>query len=145
MRKKLGLQTAEADDGELIRSLLDWMHRSRADFTNTFLGLSSEDPLAGDRYRDPEFQAWFARWRQRLDRAGLPKSSALDVMRATNPVVIPRNHRVEEALASAERDGLTAVHQLLAALASPYEPRDGLAKYQEAPEDDANYRTFCGT
>ena len=62
MRKKLGLQTDEAGDVELIRSLLDWMQKSRADFTNTFRDLSSEEPPAGDRYRDPDFQAWYSRW-----------------------------------------------------------------------------------
>ena len=53
MRKKLGLQTDEAGDVELIRSLLDWMQKSRADFTNTFRDLSSEEPPAGDRYQGP--------------------------------------------------------------------------------------------
>ena len=62
MRKKLGLQTDEAGDVELIRSLLDWMQKSRADFTNTFRDLSSEEPPAGDRYRDPDFRAWYSRW-----------------------------------------------------------------------------------
>ena len=52
MRKKLGLRTDEAGDVELIRSLLDWMQKSRADFTNTFRDLSSEEPPAGERYRD---------------------------------------------------------------------------------------------
>jgi uncharacterized protein YdiU (UPF0061 family) len=146
MRKKLGLQTDEAGDVELIGSLLEWMHKSRADFTNTFLDLSSEEPPAGDRYQDPDFQTWYARWQQRLSRDGQSKASACAVMRSVNPVVIPRNHRVEEALAAAEEhDDLSAVHQLLAALAAPYEARVDLAKYQEAPLDDDNYRTFCGT
>src|SRR5262249_57753076 len=50
MRQKLGLQTDEAGDAELIGSLLDWMEKSQADFTNTFRDLSSEGPPAGDRY-----------------------------------------------------------------------------------------------
>ena len=128
MRKKLGLQTDEAGDVELIRSLLDWMQKSRADFTNTFRDLSSEGPPAGDRYRDPDFQAWYARWQERLGRDGRPTASAYAVMRAVNPAVIPRNHRVEEALSAAEdRDDLSVLHRLLAALASPYEARADLA------------------
>src|SRR5256714_8267550 len=94
--------SAVLDDVELIRSLLDWMQKSRADFTNTFRDLSSEGPPAGDRYRDPDFQAWYSRWQHRLSRDGQPKASAYAVMRTVNPVVIPRNHRVEEALSAAE-------------------------------------------
>src|SRR5205814_1836883 len=62
MRQKLGLQTAEADDAELIQALLGWMEKSRADFTNTFRALSSEGPPAGDQFQDPDFRAWYARW-----------------------------------------------------------------------------------
>jgi uncharacterized protein YdiU (UPF0061 family) len=146
MQKKLGLQTAEADDMELIRSLLDWMEKSQADFTNTFRGLSPDGPPAGDSYRDPGFQAWYGRWRQRLGRDGQAKATACAVMRTVNPAIIPRNNRVEEALAAAEEhNDLSVVHRLLAALASPYEERAELAPYQEAPADDGNYRTFCGT
>ncbi len=146
MQKKLGLQTAEADDMELIRSLLDWMQQSRMDFTNTFRDLSGEGPPVGDQYRDPSFQAWYARWQQRLGREGHPKASIAAIMRTSNPAVIPRNHRVEEALAAAEEhDDLSVLHRLLAALASPYEERAELAPYQDVPDDDGSYRTFCGT
>lgn len=152
MRQKLGLQTSEADDVELIRSLLDWMQKSRADFTNTFRDLSAAEPPAGDRYQDPDFQAWYSRWQLRLSRDGQvsrdgqAKASCYAVMQTVNPAVIPRNHWVEEALSSAENhDDLTAVHELLAVLASPFDARADLAKYQNAPPDDCNYRTFCGT
>lgn len=146
MRAKLGLQTAEAGDIELFRTLLDWMQKARADFTNTFRDLSSEELPASDRYRGPDFRAWHARWRHRLSHDGRPHTSALAGMRAVNPVVIPRNHRVEEALAAAEdHDDLSVLHRLLAALAAPYEARDDAAPYQDPPADDGNYRTFCGT
>jgi uncharacterized protein YdiU (UPF0061 family) len=146
MRKKLGLQTGEAGDVELIRSLLDWMQESQADFTNTFRDLSSEEPPTSDRYRDPDFRAWYSRWRLRLSCDRRPNSSAYSGMRAVNPAVIPRNHRLEEALFAAEdHDDLSVLHRLLAALASPYETRAELAPYQDPPPDDCNYRTFCGT
>jgi uncharacterized protein YdiU (UPF0061 family) len=146
MRKKLGLQTDEAGDVELIQALLDWMQKSRADFTNTFRDLSSEGPPAGEQYQEPDFQAWYSRWQDRLGRDGLPKASACAVMRAANPAVIPRNHRVEEALSAAEdHDDLSVLHRLLAALASPYEEGADSAAYRDPPLDDGNYRTFCGT
>lgn len=146
MRKKLGLQTGETGDVELIRSLLDWMQTSRADFTNTFRDLSSEESPAGGRYQDPNFQAWYSRWQDRLNRDGRPNTSACAVMRAVNPAVIPRNHRVEEALSAAEdHDDLSVVHRLLAALASPFDAGADLAQYHDPPVDECNYRTFCGT
>ncbi len=146
MRKKLGLQTGEAGDAELIQSLLEWMQKSRADFTNTFRDLSETEPPAGERYQDPDFQGWYVRWQQRLNRDGQSKSSAHAAMRAANPAVIPRNHRVEEALAAAEdHDDLSVLQHLLAALESPYEARGDRERYQEPPADDSNYRTFCGT
>lgn len=146
MRTKLGLQTDESCDVELIRALLDWMHESRTDFTNTFRDLSSAEPPTGERYRDPAFQSWYSNWQQRLRRDGQPNSSAYAVMRAVNPAIIPRNHRVEEALAAAEEhDDLSVLHRLLAALRSPYEARADQAPYRDPPSDDGNYRTFCGT
>jgi uncharacterized protein YdiU (UPF0061 family) len=99
MRKKLGLQTEEAADRELVQSLLDWMQKTRADFTNTFRDLSAEELPADERYRDPVFREWYSRWQQRLGQDGRSNGSAL--MRTVNPVVIPRNHRVEEALSAA--------------------------------------------
>ena len=67
-------------------------------------------------------------------------------MRTVNPAVIPRNHRVEEALSAAEeRDDLSVLHGLMTVLESPYEARGDLAKYQESPRDECGYRTFCGT
>jgi uncharacterized protein YdiU (UPF0061 family) len=67
-------------------------------------------------------------------------------MRGVNPAVIPRNHRVEEALAAAEdHDDLSVLHRLLAALAMPYDDGAVSAMYREPPPDDCSYRTFCGT
>jgi serine/tyrosine/threonine adenylyltransferase len=130
----------------LIRSLLDWMQKSRSDFTNTFRDLSSEEPPTTSQYRDADFQAWYARWLNRLSREGRPNTSAYAEMRTANPAVIARNHRVEEALAAAEdHDDLSVLHRLLAALASPYESSGNLAQYKDSPPDDSNYRTFCGT
>ena len=146
MRKKLGLRTDEAGDAELVRSLLDWMGKHRADFTNTFRDLSVEGPPVGDRYGEPDFQGWHARWRQRFGREGQPVASAVSLMRSVNPAVIPRNHRVEEALSAAEeRDDLSVGQCLLAALTTPYEHNAERGHYQEPPPDNGLYRTFCGT
>jgi len=144
MRKKLGLQTEDQGDTELIQSLLDWMETSRADFTNTFRKLSEMQPVAGQHDQDTAFQAWHARWLDRLGSAGHANAGAL--MRSVNPAVIPRNHRVEEALSAAEeQNDLAPLQRLLEALAKPFESRSDLAEYRDPPIDDDGYRTFCGT
>ena len=145
MRTKLGLTTVEAVDRELVQALLDWMHKTKADFTNTFRDLSSGPPT-GERYQDADFQAWYGQWQERLEHNGQPRETAYALMRSVNPVVIPRNHRVEEALAAAEeRDDLSVFQRLLDALATPYEVRPELENYREAPADETGYRTYCGT
>jgi serine/tyrosine/threonine adenylyltransferase len=145
MRAKLGLESMEAEDLDLIRTLLTWMHKCHADFTNTFRELSAEILPRTDQYQDPDFLAWYARWQLRLVREHRPRSSAYATMRATNPAVIARNHRVEEALSAAQdNDDLSVLHSLLAALATPYEATDG-STYQEPSPHNCNYRTFCGT
>ena len=146
MRAKLGLDNPEAGDIELAQSLLIWMQKAKADFTNTFRDLSMEELPATGRYEDPDFRAWHARWQLRLDGQNRPRSLAHAAMRGVNPAVIPRNHRVEEALAAAQNhDDLSVLDRLLVALASPYEVQSDTAIYQEAPADDCEYRTFCGT
>ncbi len=147
MRKKLGLQTDDAEDIALIQSLLDWMQAARADFTNTFSDLSSEGEPAGEVYRDEAFRVWHTRWQQRLGREGKPLATAYALMQASNPYVIPRNHRVEEALSAAvDRDDLSVMHRLLAVLAKPYERNAAFAAYLDPPPPtQCGYRTFCGT
>jgi serine/tyrosine/threonine adenylyltransferase len=146
MRAKLGLETAEAGDMELVQSLLAWMHKSGADFTNTFGDLSSEGLPPIELYHDPEFRAWYAQWQLRLHREEQSISSAYAAMKTINPAVIPRNHRVEEALSAAQDlDDLSVLHRLLAALATPFETGLDSAPYQEPPADDCSFRTFCGT
>jgi uncharacterized protein YdiU (UPF0061 family) len=146
MRAKLGLQNIEAEDLHLVNTLLTWMHKEQMDFTNTFRDLSSEELPLTARYEEPDFLAWHAQWQLRLRRENRPTTLAYSAMRAVNPAVIPRNHRVEEALAAAEQyDDLSVTNRLLHALATPYEVRAGSESYQEAPPNDSDYRTFCGT
>jgi uncharacterized protein YdiU (UPF0061 family) len=146
MRRKLGLGTDETGDRELVQGLLDWMQQAKVDFTNTFRDLTSETLLAGDRYQDETFRGWHSRWQERLRREGRPLARVYDQMNAVNPFVIPRNHRVEEVLKAAEeRDDLTPLHDLLAALESPFEATPERAKYTVPPADETGYRTFCGT
>lgn len=144
MRAKLGLQNAEAGDRDLAESLLNWMQKTKADFTNTFRDLSNDDPPAGGRYQSAEFQSWNSRWQLRLSQQGRSSAASRAAMRGVNPAIIPRNHRVEEALAAAENGDLSLLLRLLDVLAKPYEVDTAAAGYQ-IPSEDCSYRTFCGT
>jgi uncharacterized protein YdiU (UPF0061 family) len=69
-------------------------------------------------------------------------------MRSVNPWIIPRNHRVEEALSAASDDeNLEPFNRLLDALREPFDERAAHASYAEpgAADVTAGYRTFCGT
>lgn len=153
MRSKLGLENEEPNDPELIESLLDWMHRTGGtDYTNTFRDLSNrvavEHPeQVNPSFQDPAFMAWHARWKARLTRQPGNFEKAVLRMRTTNPAVIPRNHRVEEAITAAVNSGdLEPARRLLGVLADPYSGALDGSDYRELPTADQRvYQTFCGT
>lgn len=145
LRRKLGLQTDEADDETLVQALRETMQSSGADWTNTFRDLS-ENRLTAARYQEAPFQEWHARWQQRLQREGALPADVSARMQAVNPAVIPRNHLVEEALTAAEEhDDLSVLQRLLEVLTAPYIGGAEVARYQEPSPDDGQYQTFCGT
>ena len=146
MRAKLGLQTAEPGDLELVQSLLNLMQTSAADFTNTFRDLSTDELPTADPYATPEFRDWQSKWQARLTRENRPLAEIHATQRQVNPAIIPRNHLVEAALTAAENQGdLAPLHNLLDALANPFKSTPASMPYQSPPPDDRNYRTFCGT
>ncbi|MCU0559109.1 MAG: YdiU family protein [Desulfobacterales bacterium] len=147
MRAKLGLVNQEADDRSLVEELLDCMHRHKADFTNTFRDLASGPPLEASLFQSPDFKHWFERWQARLKRQPETREEVGRRMNACNPAVIPRNHRVEEALAAAvERADYSVMEKLLGVLSRPYqEPPEESGYHLPPPPLVQPYRTFCGT
>jgi len=146
MRAKLGLFGEEEGDARLISDLLDWAQSNHADFTNTFRELSQNEKPIGEPYEQQSFQDWYQRWQARLQQNTKPLASSLCLMRSSNPAVIPRNHKVEEALAAAHGGDLKPFTDLMAALSTPYESSDTLAAYQAPPAPGERvYQTFCGT
>ena len=141
MRGKLGLFNEEPEDAVLVQSLLDWMLRRGADFTNTFRDLGGDpSPESDAGYLD-----WLARWQSRLSRQSQSRSEVTARMRAHNPAVIPRNHKVEEALNAASESGdLTVMENLLKVLQRPSDIETVPAEYRE-PQAVPGSRTFCGT
>jgi uncharacterized protein YdiU (UPF0061 family) len=147
MRAKLGLVASEPDDQALVDDLLAWMQERRADFTNTFVALTNGERPAACAARDEAFDAWHARWTDRRSRQPLTVQEWQARMRAHNPLVIPRNHRVEAVLAAATNEhDLAPLHELLAVVDAPYDyDRTRPAESLEPAPPDQGYRTFCGT
>jgi serine/tyrosine/threonine adenylyltransferase len=144
MRAKLGLRDVEDDVVTgLSTELLEQLQQSRVDHTSFYRLLGSAargdaEPARGQFVDLAAFDGWLARWRA-LD----PDAERMD---RVNPVYIPRNHLVEEALAAATDGDLDPLSRLLAAVTAPYDERPGLERYTEpAPDDFGAYRTFCGT
>jgi uncharacterized protein YdiU (UPF0061 family) len=154
MRRKLGLTTTEPEDRDLIEQLLDAMYEGKADFTLTFRRLcdAAAAPEALGRVRTlfetPEsFDAWAARWRERLQRDPQSPEQRAALMRSVNPAVIPRNHRVEQALQAAIGQGdFQPFEALFERLQHPYDDLPaGSPDAEPPPPPDRGYRTFCGT
>ena len=98
-------------------------------------------------FRALDFKQWFERWQARLNRQPDSRQASRRLMSMHNPAVIPRNHRVEEALeAAVERADVTVMHKLLAVLSQPYQDPPEQDGYHLPPPPSAQpYRTFCGT
>ncbi|TCO70473.1 protein adenylyltransferase SelO [Rhodovulum euryhalinum] len=144
-RPKIGLATAEDGDAGLIHRLLDLMAAERADFTNTFRWLAEDAPGAGLRDR-AGFEAWAEAWRDRRAREPVPGSVQAERMRAANPAVIPRNHRVEQAIAAAVEGDFGPFETLVKITAQPFDLAADHAAFSAPPAPGEEVRqTFCGT
>lgn len=147
MRGKLGIFDEDPEDEPLIENLLSMMHKHGADFTNTFRALTLDKLEGMSLFNAAEFTKWYELWQARLNRQQESKASVKKLMQISNPAVIPRNHRVEEALEAAVNHGdYTVMERLLEVLSNPYEYSDKQDEYCELPKESDNpYRTFCGT
>ena len=152
MRAKLGLTTAREGDQKLAEDLLRAMAEGEADFTLTFRRLAEAveaDADDGPRalFRDPAaFDVWAGEWRRRLGEEIAAPDEVRARLRAANPLYIPRNHLVEEALAAADTDDFEPFEALLEVLATPFDEQPGRARYTEPPRpEQVVRRTFCGT
>lgn len=147
MRGKLGLFGEEEDDFSLMEELLDLMQKHRADYTNTFLALTFGEKRDEALYAAPEFASWEEKWQARQKRHAPSDDAVRQRMKASNPALIPRNHRVEEALAAAVQNGdYSVLKRFVAALANPYAHLPEQAEYATLPPDSCGpYRTYCGT
>ena len=154
-RRKLGLVGVEAGDLALGQQLLAAMAAAKADFTLTFRGLGEaaagpahEQALRHQFADQVNIDAWLAQWRARLARDGLDAGAKnrQALMLAANPAFIPRNHRVEAALAAAQSGDFGPFETLLRVLAKPYEDQPEFAAFAAPPQPEEVVKaTFCGT
>ena len=144
MRDKLGLFGEDTNDRELINNLLSWMENNKADYTNTFCYLMNIRVNDSEIYNDKNFINWLDIWRKRSLMNNGSKEKQLDIMQNVNPLVIPRNHKVEEALTAANDNDLEVMNKLLSILNKPYDNQKDIEEYQ-SPSGNKDYQTFCGT
>jgi uncharacterized protein YdiU (UPF0061 family) len=147
MKAKLGIFNTETGDEALFEDLLSIMKEHQADYTNTFRGLTDGAPEGTVPFGAGDFARWREQWQARLGRQPQPTAASNQLMRSSNPAVIPRNHRVEAALESAVKHGdYTVMERLLGVLAHPYAYSAEQDEYSQPPAPAAcPYRTFCGT
>ncbi|MGD6901516.1 protein adenylyltransferase SelO [Bacillus infantis] len=144
MGAKLGIFSVEKEDGALVDELLSLMKDHQADFTNTFraLTIGRETALEGK----PGFAGWHDKWKSRLAKQDRAPEDIKTLMQNSNPAVIPRNHRVEEALEAAVEGDYSLMGRLLNVLAKPYAHAEAAEEYCTGPDDDGKgYVTYCGT
>jgi uncharacterized protein YdiU (UPF0061 family) len=160
MRRKLALagNGADADAAQLAEDFLTLLHTHGVDFTLAFRHLAEAAPAEAGHAPElmallpPEGRqamlAWLQRWLPLAQTGGRSASEIAAALRATNPVYIPRNHLVEEALdAATERGDLAPFERLLALVKKPFDQQAGAERYGQpaSAEQQAGYRTFCGT
>jgi uncharacterized protein YdiU (UPF0061 family) len=151
---KIGLSAPREGDLELAFELLQLMNAQRADFTNTFRRLcdaaadTADDRELRAQFGDARpFDAWAARWRERLAAEPRDDGARRGAMRAVNPAYIPRNHRVQQAIdAATQRRDLGPLDDLLTVLAAPFEDHPELVALASPPRpEEVVQQTFCGT
>jgi len=154
LNRKLGLKASCPENSALARDLLAIATQNGADFTLTFRGLADvaanphDETTVRRLFADPNaFDAWLARWRQRLSEEGGNAAERAADIRAVNPAFIPRNHLVEEAIAAAvTEDDFSLFEDLLSVLSAPYTDQPAFGRYAAPPRpEQIVHQTFCGT
>jgi uncharacterized protein YdiU (UPF0061 family) len=147
LRAKFGLVDEREEDGALAQGFLKLLIDNGTDYTQAFRRLS--EGTARGLFEEPAaYDAWETAYRARLAEAPQDEAARRAAMQAVNPVYIPRNHKVEEALAAAiQDDDYAPFEALLDAISHPFDERPGLEAYAtpQSAEEAARYRTYCGT
>jgi len=146
MLNKIGIKHNDKILYPLIDELLHFMQKFNKDYNNTFWALSEDDVLKKTLMNDSSFILWQKKWKKNLDRFSSMKESQ-DLMKKNNPIIIPRNHLVEEALEEAVNGNINSFQKLLHTISNPYQQKDDLEKFMKPPDSsfEENFQTYCGT
>lgn len=144
MCAKIGFTESNGPELQLLDRLLNWMTANKADYTNTFLVLSSQLdevhlPI------DDELKHWIVDWKTHIEKSSTWEI-ALTLMKTKNPLVIPRNHLVEKALDDAQyKSDFTLFYSIVNTVKKPFEVKNILDFQVARDTGDEDYKTFCGT
>jgi len=142
MRAKLGMAEEQDDDAELVNDWLRYLQDNALDFTLSFRELAARAKADGQ----PRFGEFEEKWRQRVLGQGRAPAEVERAMNAANPLFIPRNHRIEQAIAQAVDGDVTMFLELNELLARPFDAQPGRSHYADPPEPGERVtQTFCGT
>ena len=149
---KLGLSSVTEGHETMIESTLKTLAEEKVDFTLFFRHLTKvaaggeTEELASLFESAEAFEKWFSRWHEHAQGTEDERADSLKVMAGVNPIIVPRNHRVEEAIQQAQQGDFTAFSRLVEATAQPFADRPEFADLEEAPTSDQIVcETFCGT
>jgi serine/tyrosine/threonine adenylyltransferase len=150
--RKLGLLCDHESQNDLIASTFELMTENEVDFTLFFRHLTKvydggDTDFLCQLFKDPAAcENWLIIWHEYLARDDGNDKERLKIMRAHNPILIPRNHRIAEAIKAGEQGDFKAFHRLIDALAKPYDEQPEYADLEQAPEAvEIVHQTFCGT
>ena len=140
MNHRLGLSTTVDGDDDLADDLISLLQEQRLDLISTMRSLS--DSLRG---HDIGLGEWTHRWSSRLQREAASREELISRLEAANPIYVPRNHLVEEALSGAVAGDLSTFTALLERVKNPYQHIDNAERYSQPGDPGPGYRTYCGT
>ncbi len=146
MLGKIGIDREVNGDRALVDELLSLMQANKMDYTNTFLSLFITNPVPENSTIESVIKDWLIKWKERVSGSNGREESAKKLMKKNNPVFVPRNIHIEEALNMAVQGDFTLYNRLLNAFRLPYEYRDNLKNLLTYDKSfDRHYQTFCGT
>jgi len=146
MLNKIGIESNDRKLYSLVDELLDLMQRLKMDYTNTFWSLSQDISLEDSSLNKSDVKPWLEKWKNAIDNS-CDMHQAKQSMNKHNPVFIPRNHLVEQALDEASNGKMSLFLKLLSIITQPYKYQNNMDKFME-PSDlnfESSYQTFCGT
>ncbi len=150
MLKKMGILNDEKpEDRSLASQWLFCLEKEGLDYTLGFRNLADlveNDADSGFFEKTEDFQDFYRTWKKRIREQDMNADAIRETMNGVNPLYIPRNHRIERAIAAALEEDFGPFHEMNEVLEKPYEEQERFKEYRSPPEPHEVVRTtFCGT